>query len=98
MSAIDGFVIESKPVAHFGAGAIDQLPGVIRATGAGQVVVVTDDALASTPVIATVSAARSTWATPLQCRRRDSRPGAHRRPATGRDRRDRPGRAPPGAP
>ena len=34
MSAIDGFVIESKPVAHFGVGAIDQLPGVIRATGA----------------------------------------------------------------
>jgi hypothetical protein len=49
MSAIDGFVIESKPVAHFGVGAIDQLPGVIRATGAGQVVVVTDNALASTP-------------------------------------------------
>ena len=56
MSAIDGFVIESKPVAHFGVGAIDQLPGVIRATGADQVVVVTDDAFASTPVIATVSA------------------------------------------
>jgi hypothetical protein len=34
MFAIDGFVIESKPVAHFGVGAIDQLPGVIRATGA----------------------------------------------------------------
>ena len=46
MSAIDGFVMESKPVAHFGVGAIDQLSGVIRATGAGQVVVVTDDALA----------------------------------------------------
>jgi hypothetical protein len=67
MSAIDGFVIESKPVAHFGVDAIDQLPEVIRATGAGQVVVVTDDALASTPAIATVSAARSTWATPLRC-------------------------------
>ena len=34
MSAIDGFVIEPKPVVHFGVGAIDQLPGVVRATGA----------------------------------------------------------------
>ena len=56
MSAIDGFVIEPKPAAHFGVGAIDQLPGVVRATGAGQVVVVTDAALAATPVIATVMA------------------------------------------
>ena len=56
MSAIDGFVIEPKPAVHFGVGAIDQLPGVVRATGAGQVVVVTDDALAATSVIATVRA------------------------------------------
>src|SRR5271157_3665056 len=56
MSAFDGFVIEPKPAAHFGVGAIEQLPGVVRATGAGQVVVVTDAALASTPVIATVLA------------------------------------------
>ena len=41
MSAIDGFVIESKPVAHFGV--IDRLPGAIG------------DALAVTPVIATVT-------------------------------------------
>ena len=33
MSAIDGFVIEPKPAARFGVGAIDQLPGVVRATG-----------------------------------------------------------------
>src|SRR5271154_5922860 len=56
MSAIDGFVIEPRPAVHFGVGAIDQLPGVVRATGVGQVVVVTDDALASTSVIATVRA------------------------------------------
>ncbi len=56
MSAIDGFVIEPRPAVHFGVGTIDQLPGVVRATGAGQVVVVTDDALASTSVIATVRA------------------------------------------
>jgi alcohol dehydrogenase len=56
MSAIDGFVIEPKLAVHFGVGAIDQLPAVVRATGADQVVVVTEDALAPTPVIATVRA------------------------------------------
>ena len=54
MSAFDGFVIEPKPATHVGVGAISQLPGVVRAIGAGQVVVVTDAALASTPVITTV--------------------------------------------
>ncbi len=71
MSAIDGFAIESKPVAHLGVGAIDQLPGVIRATAAGQVVVMTDDALASTPAIATVTDgvddARGALIEPLSC-------------------------------
>ena len=56
MSAIDGFVIAPKPAAHFGAGAIEQLPAIIRATGAEAVVVVTEEALASTPVMATVRA------------------------------------------
>ena len=56
MSSIEAFVIASKPTAHLGAGAIAQLPGFVRATGADQVVVVTDAALASTPVIATVQA------------------------------------------
>jgi alcohol dehydrogenase len=54
MSSSEGFVIEPKPAAHFGAGAIARLPAVVRATGADQVVVVTDGALAATPVIATV--------------------------------------------
>ncbi len=54
MSVIDGFSIAPRPAAHFGVGAIGRLPGLVRATGAGQVVVVTDAALASTPVIATV--------------------------------------------
>jgi hypothetical protein len=30
MSAMDGFVIEPRPAARFGVGAIDQLPGVLR--------------------------------------------------------------------
>jgi alcohol dehydrogenase len=54
MSAIEAFVITPKPATHFGVGAIGQLPDVVRATGADQVVVVTDAALASTPVLATV--------------------------------------------
>ena len=55
MSEIDPFVITPKPTAHFGVGAIEQLPGIVRGTGADAVVVVTDAALAATPVIATVT-------------------------------------------
>jgi len=50
------FVIAPKPAAHVGVGAIGRLPAVVRATGAAQVVVVTEAALAATPVIATVQA------------------------------------------
>jgi len=42
MSAIDGFVIASKPATHFGVGTIEKLPAIVRATGADAVVVVTD--------------------------------------------------------
>ena len=56
MSAIDGFVIAPKPVTHFGLGAVEKLPGVVRATGADHVLMVTDAALAATPVIAQVTA------------------------------------------
>src|SRR6266702_1273189 len=56
MSQIDGFVITPKPAAHVGPGAIGELPGVVRAVGADQVVVVTDAALVAAPVIATVRA------------------------------------------
>ena len=54
MSAIDGFVIKPRPAAHFGVGAIAELPGIVRATGADHVVVVTDAALAATAVVTTV--------------------------------------------
>jgi len=56
MSVIDGFVIAPKPAMHFGVGAVEKLPGVVRATGADQVVVVTDAGLAATPVVAQVTA------------------------------------------
>jgi alcohol dehydrogenase len=54
MSQVDRFVISAKPAVHVGAGAIGELPGVVRAAGADQVVVVTDKALAAAPVIETV--------------------------------------------
>jgi alcohol dehydrogenase len=52
--SVDGFTIAPKPATRFGVGAIGQLPAVVRATGASHVVVVTDAALASMPVIETV--------------------------------------------
>jgi alcohol dehydrogenase len=55
MSTIDGFVIAPWPTAHFGEGAIEKLPGLVRAIGADHVVVVTDAALAVTPVVAQVT-------------------------------------------
>src|SRR6266568_2634538 len=54
--SVDGFMIAAKPAAHFGMGAVAQLPALVRAAGADQVVVVTDAATAATPVIATVLA------------------------------------------
>ena len=56
MPATDGFVITPNPTAHFGVGAIEKLPDMVRASGADHVVVVTDAALADTPVIAEVTA------------------------------------------
>ena len=55
-SADDGFVISAKPAAHVGPGTLGALPGIIRAVGADQVVVVTDVALAQAPVIEKVLA------------------------------------------
>ncbi|MGD0241683.1 MAG: iron-containing alcohol dehydrogenase [Streptosporangiaceae bacterium] len=56
MSQIDGFVIAAEPAAHFGPGAVGELPAIVRAAGADQVVVVTDAALATAPVIEKVLA------------------------------------------
>src|SRR5690348_3867006 len=56
MSQLDRFVITAKPAVHVGPGAIGELPGIVLAAGADQVVVVTEEALATTPVIETVLA------------------------------------------
>jgi len=52
---ISEFVISPTPRAHFGVGAVGGLPGIVRGTGAGAAVVVTDAALAATPVVASVT-------------------------------------------
>ncbi len=54
MPAVDGFVIAARPAAHFGVGSIARLPALVAATGAAGVLVVTDGALAATPVVAAV--------------------------------------------
>jgi alcohol dehydrogenase len=47
-------VIAPTPTAHFGAGAVGKLPGIVRGLGGAAVLVVTDAALAATPVVASV--------------------------------------------
>ena len=66
MSGTDGFVIAPKPTAHFGAGSIERLPAIIDAIGAEAVVVVTDQALAATPVLAMVTALLAEAAMPAR--------------------------------
>jgi alcohol dehydrogenase len=48
-------VLSPAPVAHFGAGAAARLPGIVRGAGRDTVVLVTDAALAATPVVAAVA-------------------------------------------
>jgi alcohol dehydrogenase len=50
-----GFMITPQPAAHFGVGVIEQLPAIVRATGAHHVVVITDEALAAGPIVATIT-------------------------------------------
>jgi alcohol dehydrogenase len=48
-------VITPTPAAHFGIGAAARLPGIVRGTGRDAVVLVTDAALAVTPLVAGVA-------------------------------------------
>jgi alcohol dehydrogenase class IV len=50
-------VFSPLPTVHFGAGAIGALPGIVRATGGRAVALITDAALAGTPVVAAAAAA-----------------------------------------
>jgi alcohol dehydrogenase class IV len=48
------FVLTPMPAAHFGAGAVAELPQAVRGTGSCAAIVVTDPALADRPVVARV--------------------------------------------
>jgi alcohol dehydrogenase len=48
-------LIAPKPAAYFDNGAVKQLPAIVSETGADAVMIVTDAALAQTPVIGTVT-------------------------------------------
>jgi alcohol dehydrogenase len=48
-------LIAPKPAAYFDNGAVKQLPGIVREIGADAVMIVTDTALAQTPVIGHVT-------------------------------------------
>src|SRR5690348_4695409 len=50
-------VFTPLPAAHFGAGTIGALPGIVRGTGARAVALVTDQALAGTAVVAAATGA-----------------------------------------
>ncbi len=55
--------IGDSPLAHFGAGAVGKLPGIVQRAG-GQALVITDAALAGTPVISVLAETLSAAGTP----------------------------------
>jgi alcohol dehydrogenase len=57
-------VFRPMPTAHFGTGAIGALPGTVRDTGGEVAVIVTDPALAGTPVLPAVAGALATGGIP----------------------------------
>jgi len=48
-------ILSPLPAAHFGAGAIDAVAGIVRGTGCQAAVIVTDQGLASTAIVASVA-------------------------------------------
>ena len=70
-------VLSPTPSAHFGAGVVGKLPGIVRGTGADAAVVVTDAALAATPVVASVTGVLEAAGMPVTVFR-----GVHPNPTT----------------
>jgi alcohol dehydrogenase len=75
---ISELIISPTPRAHFGAGAIAGLPGIVRGAGGDAVVVITDAALAATPVVAAVTGVLRADGMPVTVF-----DGVHPNPATG---------------
>jgi len=89
LSAIAGseIVLAPMPKAHFGVGAVGKLPGIVRGLGSDGVVVVTDAALAATPVVARVAGVLEAAGIPVTVfsgGRRSTRPRASRSPPSTR--------------
>jgi len=70
--------ITPTPAAHFGAGAVGRLPGIVRGTGSQAAVVITDAGLAATPVVAAVTGVLSAAGIPVSLFS-----GVHPNPTTG---------------
>jgi len=71
-------VLSPTPAAHFGVGAVGRLPGIVRGTGRHAALVVTDAALAATPVVASVTSVLEAAGIPVTVFR-----GVHPNPTTG---------------
>ena len=71
-------ILSPTPSAHFGVGAVGKLPGLVRGTGRHAAVVVTDAALAATPVVASVAGVLEAAGIPVTVFR-----GVHPNPTTG---------------
>lgn len=76
--AASQLVIAPTPRAHFGIGSIGRLPDILREAGGDSVLVVTDAALAATPVIANVTRVLETAGIPATVFS-----GVHPNPTTG---------------
>jgi alcohol dehydrogenase class IV len=68
----------TTPAAHFGAGAVAKLPALVTAAGGGGVLLVTDAALAATPVTGAVTAVLAAAGLPVTVFS-----GVHPNPTTG---------------
>jgi len=71
-------VLDPMPPAHFGAGAVDAVAGIVRDSGGQAAVVVTDQGLAGTAVVASVVGALAAGGIPVTVFS-----GVHANPTTG---------------
>ena len=71
-------VLDPTPPAHFGAGAVDAVAGVVNGTGGQAAVIVTDQGLAGTAVVASVAGVLAATGMPVTVFT-----GVHANPTTG---------------
>ena len=71
-------VLDPTPPAHFGAGAVDAIAGIVTGTGCQAAVIVTDEGLAGTAVVASVTGVLAASGIPVTVFS-----GVHANPTTG---------------